>query len=387
VSSAGSIGERNGRRQPGNDRLATALGRRIHLMAGTAVLAAVGLALSACLPVVVANPGTSGVKPKPVVPAALIGTSSVAGLDSTGNTIPSTRYSTPKGAVYMSPSGRDSNAGSLSTPVLTLAHAYTLVPAGGTIVARGGTYRDGNLIAGKTLTLQAYPGEQPWFDGTDVVRNWTSDGSGHWYVGWSTPDFCQNAGTSIGAYYTQTWPWLGTPGPAGPCIHSDMANDPGNPGAADPQMVFLGGRYLTEVTSLAKVTSTSFWYDFAARRVYIAATPTGHMLEVTRRANAIVTTNLTTGSRFLGVGFRRYASNEKNEGNATHGAVTVQGTPGILFENDTFAQNAGTALNFLSGAKNAIVTRDVFARNGFNGVDANGSENKDNFTITGSLFE
>ncbi len=347
------------------------------------LLLGLGIAASACVPI------TPTTKPA-VAPShtpALTGTSSVTGLDSSGTAIPSTSYPIPSHAVFMSPAGKDGNAGTLSAPVHTLARAYALVPAGGTIVARAGTYRDGNLVATKAFTLQAYPHEQPWFDGTDVVSAWTSDGLGHWYVPWSTPNFCQNAAFPSGGYYSQTWPWQGTPATAGPCIHPDMADDPANPAAADPQMTFRDNRALTEVTSLARLTPTSFWYDFAHRRVYIGASPAGHTVEITKRANAIVTKNLTSGTRFLGIGFRRYASNEKNEGSTTHGALTVVGSPNVLLENDVFTLNAGTALNFLNGAKNVMIRHDVFARNGFNGVDANGTESNDNFTITSSVFD
>ena len=348
---------------------------------------AAGLATS-CVPTPapVSQP-TPVSEPAAVATPRLTGTSSVAGLDSTGATIPPTNYAIPSAAIYLSPSGSDANAGTLAAPVRTLARAYALVPAAGTIVARGGTYRDGNLSATKAFTLQAYPHEQPWFDGTDVVSDWTADANGRWYVSWSTPDFCQNAANPTGGYYTQIWPWLGTPQAAGPCIHSDMANDPANPAAADPQMVFRDGKYLTEVTSLAKVTPASFFYDFTTRRVYIGAAPAGHLLEVTKRANAITTRNLTAGTKFLGVGFRRYASNEKNKGTLTHGAVSLIGTPGVLFENDVFTLNAGTGLNSFGGAKNLLVRHDVFARNGFNGVDANGTESGDNLTITKSVFD
>lgn len=363
-------------------------------MTALPVLLGLGIAVSACLPVApdakpASKPATTPTtKPAATTPTpALTGTSSVAGLNASGSTIPSTSYSIPSHAVFISPAGKDTNAGTSSAPVRTLARAYALVPAAGTIVARGGTYRDGNLVARKAFTLQAYPHEQPWFDGTNVVTGWTSDGKGHWYVSWSTPDFCQNATFPSGGYYSQTWPWLGTPANAGPCIHPDMADDPANPAAADPQMAFINNRALSEVTSLAEVTGTSFWYDFAHRRVYIGASPSGQSVELTKRANAIVTRNLTTGTRFLGIGFRRYASNEKNEGSTTHGALTVVGTPNVLLENDVFSLNAGTALNFLSGAKNVMIRHDVFAFNGFNGVDANGTESNDNFTITGSVFD
>lgn len=72
---------------------------------------------------------------------------------------------------YVSTTGSDSNAGTLSSPFKTIAKAATVVKAGETIYVRGGTY---SLIASITLgksgssgagiTLMAYPGEKPVLD-------------------------------------------------------------------------------------------------------------------------------------------------------------------------------------------------------------------------------
>ena len=115
---------------------------------------------------------------------------------STVPTIPATSYSVPGGAIFMSTSGSDSNSGTQAAPVKTLIKALSLTSSGGTIVLRGGVYRDGSATSiSKKITFQAFPGEQVWFDGTDVVSNWTSSG-GKWYVDWNTPTYCKNK------YYT-----------------------------------------------------------------------------------------------------------------------------------------------------------------------------------------
>ena len=319
--------------------------------------------------------------------SGLSGVSSVAGLSGSGSVVPSSSYGVPSGAVFMSPSGSDANSGSVSAPVKSLARAYALVPKSGTVVLRAGTYHDGDLYATKLgVTFQAYPGEQVWLDGSDVVSGWTSDGAGHWYVSWSTPDFCENTSYPSGGYYSQVWPWLGSPGSAGPCVHPDMVLDPSNPAAADPQMVFEDGSNVTEVTSLGAASGSKFFYDFSARRVYLGFNPAGHSVEVTKRPDAMTVNNTTGGIRLLGLGFERYASNEKNEGSTTHGALNVMGTPNVTIANDVFSQNAGTGLNLMGGPKNLVINHDVFAFNGFNGVDANGTESDDNLTIENSVF-
>jgi hypothetical protein len=77
--------------------------------------------------------------------------------------------SSPGAALYVSPTGTDSAAGTLSSPT-TLPSAITRVGAGGTIYLRGGTYHysqtvtiapGNNGTSSVRKTLSAYPGETP----------------------------------------------------------------------------------------------------------------------------------------------------------------------------------------------------------------------------------
>ena len=74
--------------------------------------------------------------------------------------------------IYVAPGGNDSNAGTLSAPLATIAKAVSAVPVGGTIAVRGGTYalssniqitRSGTSSAPLTLTNHA--GEKVVIDG------------------------------------------------------------------------------------------------------------------------------------------------------------------------------------------------------------------------------
>jgi len=70
---------------------------------------------------------------------------------------------------YVSPGGKDSNAGSLSQPFFTLNKAWTVVAAGDIIYVRGGTYSytsqqrltGKNGTAANLIKIWAYPGETP----------------------------------------------------------------------------------------------------------------------------------------------------------------------------------------------------------------------------------
>jgi parallel beta-helix repeat protein len=295
-------------------------------------------------------------------------------LDRTGKTIVDTNYPVPAGAIFMATNGNDANAGTQAAPVLTIKRAIAAVPAGGTIVVRAGTYRDANnaVVSGKytattkTFTLQPYPHEDVWFDGTDVVTSWTSDGAGHWYTPWDTSYFCQQYQLyPAGGYYSQIWPWQGTPGTDGPCVHADMV---GNQAASDPdpQMAFVNDAALTQVHTVGAVTSTSFYNDTTNRRIYIGVDPTGKKLELTKRPNFMSFEGGAGGNIIRGLGFKKFASNEKPEGSFTFG-VFFADVPNITFENNTFTENAGASI-MIAAANNTVVRANTFANNGFDGM-------------------
>ena len=70
---------------------------------------------------------------------------------------------------YLSPSGNDSNPGTLSQPFFSLNKAWTVVSAGDIIYMRGGTYSytsqqrllGKNGTSGNLIKVWAYPGETP----------------------------------------------------------------------------------------------------------------------------------------------------------------------------------------------------------------------------------
>lgn len=81
-----------------------------------------------------------------------------------------TAYVVPGGAIFVSTGGRDTNAGTATSPKATLAGALAAAPAGGTIVLRGGVYKDSGLRPTRAVSIQAYPGETVWFDGTGTTQ-------------------------------------------------------------------------------------------------------------------------------------------------------------------------------------------------------------------------
>jgi hypothetical protein len=303
----------------------------------------------------------------------------LATLDPSGALLPDTDYPVPAGATFMAPGGDDANPGTEAQPVLTLTRAIALVPSGGTVVARGGVYRQGSTQSVyKVFTLQAFPHEQPWFDGTDVVTGWQSDGSGHWWVDWATSSFC-GGHYDEQAYDAQT--------ATGPCAYYDEYGDPSNPAAADPQMVFLDGVYVHEVTQLAEATGDAFFYDQTNKRLYLGTDPTGRTVELAARPSALVLQGGVGGNVVRGIGFTRFATNEYSA-NATHGAV-LGNSPNLTFETNAFTRNAGAGLH-LADPRGAYVHLNVFANNGANGFDSNGHQHSgstpDDLVVDANIF-
>src|SRR5690606_326772 len=89
----------------------------------------------------------------------------------------------------VSPTGDDSNPGTLDAPFLTLAKARDVVRAASVEMAddihvylRGGTYRLSETLVltpedsgknGHSIVYQAYPGETPILSGSVQVTGWT----------------------------------------------------------------------------------------------------------------------------------------------------------------------------------------------------------------------
>lgn len=323
------------------------------------------------------------------------------GLDPSGATVPLTNYAIPPGAIVMSPTGNDINSGTLDAPVKSLGRAISLAPAGGTIVMRGGehreSYMDSNRVirhVNKSLTIQAYPGEQPWFNGTDVVVDgWTRSGN-TWSRPWSTPHFCGGAYDVAIDGQSPVSPFLPR---NSPCGFADSLRDTAYPVAGDPQLAFVNGAQMLQKGNLAELApgSRTFYYDWSAKRIHVSEDPTTNVVELASRTGVAV-----LGGPFdfvvRGVGFHRYASSLM--GNTTASVLYIglggAGTPTkgrAVLENVVFSENAGTTLS-ISGPKNGTVVRSsVFANNHYGGMHADGFANSNpgapnDLLLEGNIF-
>ena len=249
-------------------------------------------------------------------------------------TVGSTAYPVPSsGVVVVSPSGNDAAAGTLASPVRTITKAVALVPSGGTVVVRAGVYRESVTIA-KPMTLQAYPNEAVWLDGTQPVSGWVADGAAwrrdNWTVRFdSSPTYVQGAPDFTQPY----WQFI----------------NPSFPMAAHPDQVFIDGKSLRQVGSRAQLTAGTFFLDAGTSKLYLGSDPAGHAVEASTQIRALWVRSADV--RVRGIGVRRFSPSVFHMG-----CVTVE-QPRFTLENVIIEDSATIGISVLnSGAKLTAVT-------------------------------
>ena len=80
-------------------------------------------------------------------------------------------------ALFVSPSGLDTNPGTQAKPWKTLQHAVSQIMPGQTLVVRGGRYPESVVFprsgtVSQPIRVVAYPGETPLLDGADEITGW-----------------------------------------------------------------------------------------------------------------------------------------------------------------------------------------------------------------------
>ncbi|MBA8792667.1 hypothetical protein FHX74_000261 [Friedmanniella endophytica] len=343
-------------------------GRRRALL--VAAVVAVVLALVAGLVVLLlhrtepASSASSAAPTEPQIPA-----NAAAALD--------TDYPVPADAVVVAPSGEDGWPGSLQQPVRTLRQAIAVARPGATIVMRAGVYREGSTgWVTKSLTVQAYPHEQVWLDGSDVVAQWRRDGDGLWSTPWRTPGLC-------GGDYESTL--LGRQTADGPCSHPDMASGV----VGDPQQAWLDGAALTQYATRAEAARRGgFSYDHAGHRLYLGVDPAGHRVELARRPTGLAVFGGGTRSFTVrGIGFRHYATNEYT--NQTSGALVLNRTLGGRIERVAATANSGGGV-LTWQARKLVISGAYLSGNGFDGLWVDGSARtgeRDDFRLENSSVD
>ncbi|MBF4993011.1 right-handed parallel beta-helix repeat-containing protein [Arthrobacter gandavensis] len=287
-------------------------------------------------------PPVSPVEP-PVTPAPPVApdTPVAAGSAPVGGTA----YAIPDRAVFAAPGGSDSAAGTLAAPLRTIGAAIARASQGGSIVLRGGSYHEEVLIPdNKTLTVQAYPNEAVWIDGSRQVSNFAAAAKAFAASNW-TPAFDSSS----------TYQW-GEPGTE----HGGSFVDPAHPMAAHPDQVWIDNVAQRQVASLAQVTAGTFFVDYGAKKLYIGTNPAGKTVRASALAKAM--SIRANNSVIRGIGIRRFAPSVPHMG-----AVTVE-RPGVVMENVAITDNATTGIAV--GAVDVTLRNISATRNGLMGASA-----------------
>ncbi|MGX7669757.1 right-handed parallel beta-helix repeat-containing protein [Plantactinospora sp. DSM 117369] len=303
------------------------------------LLAAAGLAtlgLATLGPVAVPAPAHAGVSP---IPEAATGAPRALA------------YPVPAGALFVSPAGSDSAPGTESQPLRTLTAAVAKVAAGGTIVMRGGVYREGMGGVNKRITVQPYPDESVRLKGSDVISAWTADG-GDWRAStWVSP-LCQT------------------------CYDAD-AIDPAYPLAGRPDQVFRDGAPLRQVGSRAEVVPGTFFVDPTSKALYVGDNPTGAVVEASVRWRAMLLNPGAAGSVIRGLTFTEYAPHW----NEDQLAVLIVNAPDAVIDNNVLTRSAGRALGIYNTG--ITVTGNQVVDNGGAGGNFNRAHD---VLVTGNTF-
>lgn len=261
-----------------------------------------------------------------------------------GASIGSSNYPIPSGAIFVdSARGSDSNPGTQSGPLKSVRAAAAKAASRSTIVLRGGIYHESVTVdANKTITIQAYPNEAVWFDGSTRLNTWTKSGTTWTYSGW-TAEFSN----TMGDPNLRTW----------------MLDK--NPMGADPDQVFVNGTALIQVGSKSSVTAGTFHVDDASNTITIGTDPTGKEVRASDLGQALQLAG--PDSVVQGIGFRRYAT-----GYERGATVWLIGQGGAV-RNVAIVDNAAVGLKLSKG--NKVVDRLTAERNGMLGVSGYMNDN------------
>ncbi len=255
-------------------------------------------------------PGSTVVEPETTAGSAAIG---------------STAYAAPASAIYVATTGSDTAAGTMATPVRTLGRAVALAPSGSTIVMRAGSYHETvALPRAKKLTVQSYPREAVWLDGSSVVSGFVASGDAWVKTGWTT-EFDSSPTYSRGNPDSTTpgWQWV----------------NPNYPMAAHPDQVWINGVELKQVGSRALVVTGTFYVDYATDRLYVGTDPSGKQVRASDLIEAL--SIFGPGSVVRGLGVRRYAPSVPDMGTMK---VNI-GATDVSLENLVLTDNATTGLS------------------------------------------
>lgn len=254
----------------------------------------------------------------------------------------------PSGSIVVASDAPAGGDGSLARPLSSVADALDRVKGAGTIVLRGGVYREEVFVGrSKTVVIRAYPGEEVWFDGTDPLEDFTREGD-VWRTAWpyefsSAPSY---TGDEDGT--EENWNFI----------------DPAHPFAAHPEQVWIDDEALAQVAP-DEVVAGTFAIDPETAELVIGDDPADREILASTRQRAFEVRS--PGSVLEGIGVRRYAPSVQ-----TMGAVVLEGDGALL--QDVIIEDASTSGLFVTGT-GSTVKNVTIRRSGLIGATANYADN------------
>jgi parallel beta-helix repeat protein len=266
----------------------------------------------------------------------------------------SARYAVPEAAVFVAPNGDDGASGASASPFRTLQHAVDVAGWNQTIVLRAGRYNQTVFVANaKSVTIQAYPGEAVWLDGTVPVAGWQPFG-GRWTSSGWTVEFDRAVSTNWGDDET-SW-WVG----------------PQNSLAGYRDQLFLDGIPLRQVRTAGDVTAGTFAVDYARDELILGSDPSGHEVRASNLEQAVRSGG--PGVVVRGIGVRGYATPAQ-----VQGTVLLAGS-GSRVENVVISDNAMMGLSLIG--RDSTADHVTVTTNGVLGIHA---DMADGLSITNSV--
>ena len=197
----------------------------------------------------------------------------------------------------------------------------------------------------KQVTIQSYPHEAAWFDGSRTLTGWVQSGS-TWSVA-STVEFDSSP------TYTRGAPDNSTPG-------WGFIN-PLYPMAAHGDQVWVDGQALKQVETRAQVVVGTFYADYANDQIVLGSDPTGKSVVSSDLIQAMLV--MGKGTVLRGFGVRNYAPCV-----CDFGSLVVR-APDSVLENLTIVNSAAVGL---AVSAIGVTTRSVTVQNsGMLGIGSN----------------
>jgi PKD repeat protein len=292
---------------------------------------------------------------------------------------------------YVAPTGSDAGTGSLAAPFRTLGKAEAASADGDTIVLRGGTYPIvGNAVSidRARLTIIAYPGEVPVFDGSIAApAQATTEGALRYFTYQPMPAAI-GEGLSLAnlpaAKFSGATPTGLAAAKGWRCVTGSSTYTSPSPTSADPDgctsaahvitafypdQVWVDGRLLTQVADKAKVVPGTFWVDRAsgtdpapaATRMYVTAEDAIDLSKVrVSSSNGNFIHVAADGVRLVGFQVKRHSPSW-----GKYALIVTSGVDDLTVRDVAFSSNAGISFKVAGGSSSggaALARRALFER-------------------------